>query len=145
MKLLRELVHTVGDRRFILREFNGKRKSQLEDLEDQALALAKQLDEAKDDLEKRKAMRAEKKKVDFDTYRLFMIPLEPSEQTPDDWFDNEFSEGYFMHVIAPLQGALNRHQDAEALGKSIDARLKGETQPQAGPSDQSVGPIFVAR
>lgn len=142
MKLLREIDHTIGDRKFLLREFNGVRKSKLDDLNDQAEVVIRQMEECRDDLEKRRELRAKKKEIDFETYRVFLIPTEPAEKTPDWWFNENFSEGYFLYVVAPIQGALNRHEDADAVGKSIAAKMSGEALPAV--NGQSVGPIFAA-
>lgn len=125
MKSLREFPLKIVDRTFLLKEINGKRRGQIDDLFDRARVLAKKLDETSD-LEERRALRQEKKEIDNETYRVFLIPLDPKERTPDEWFDENLTEGYFTHVVCELQGGLNRYENMAALGKSIKEKLSEE-------------------
>lgn len=137
MRSLREFPIKIMDRTFLLKETNGKRRSQIDDLFDRAKALAKKLDETNDP-EARSALRQEKREIDNETYRVFLNPLDPKERTPDEWFDENLPEGYFTHVVCELQGGLNRYENMAALGKSIKEKVNGEVQSE--PLDLSVGP-----
>lgn len=143
MRKLREYIHQIEDRTFILREVNGKRRNQLDDLSDQAVMVAKRLDECPaEDIEKKREIRQELQALNRETYRTFLIPFQPDERTPDDWIDENITEGYFMNVVAVLQGALNRYEDVAAVGKSIAEKLGAA--PAAETNGLSVGPIFAA-
>lgn len=140
MKSKREHLLPIADRTFKLQEFNGKRKSQLDDYQDQSLIAAKKLDAA-ESIEEKREIRKEIANLNRETYRLFLIPVDPPERTPDEWLDDNMTEGYFMNVVAVLNGALNRYEDVSAVGKSIAERLAPQPAETNG---LSPGPVFAA-
>lgn len=137
---LKEYPITIADRKFKLREMNGRRSDKIDELGDQATALRAKLNALAPDQTAEKAeIRAQIRGCDYDTYRVLLIPVDPKDPPDNEWLLDNMGTGMLESEIVPIQTVLNAHKDV--LGNSIAQGVLGE----AAPAAPSTGPVFAAR
>lgn len=99
-----------------MRERNGSRSDQFEELADEAILIQekkKSLDPT--DIDGKRSLRKESRSCDCRCYRLLLDPVDKAPLT-DEWIMENIGSGFLEHEIMPIQAQLDNHQDV--LGKN---------------------------
>lgn len=141
---LKEHPLEINGRKFVLREMNGLRSDQIDDITDRSKALVGKKEKLDpEDLDGHRKLRAEIKACNYDTYRVLLIAVEPAEAPDDEWLSVNIGSGFMEEELAPIQTLLNAHKDIYDLGNSVAQTVAGA--PENPVADLSAGPIFAAR